>query len=219
MVDIKKFRTDKNISQAEICTVLGIKQPYLSAIENGKRPLNEEKFTLLYKQYGDEILNYKTSERPIILIDESEQSIHPNVAKFLKEKIKTVENTRPRIPYNAAAGTLTEAVEGVSEYQCEQLPVISAFPNYDFTIRIAGKSMEPEYYAGDEVACLRINEKRFIQWGRVHVLDTTQGIVIKRIYEEGNYIRCKSYNPEFPDFSIPKDDIRSFNLVVGSFRL
>lgn len=98
MVDIKKFRTDKNISQAEICTVLGIKQPYLSAIENGKRPLNEEKFTLLYKQYGDEILNYKTSERPIILIDESEQSIHPNVAKFLKDKLKTVENARPRIP-------------------------------------------------------------------------------------------------------------------------
>lgn len=33
MIDIKKFRTDNNISQLEICTVLGIKQPYLSAIE------------------------------------------------------------------------------------------------------------------------------------------------------------------------------------------
>ena len=219
MVDIKKFRLDKNISQAEICTVLGIKQPYLSAIENGKRPLNEEKFTLLYKQYGEEILKYKTSERPVILIDESEAPLHPNIEKYLQDKIKTVKDTRPRIPYNAAAGTLTEAVEGVSKYQCEQLPIISAFPNYDFTIRIAGKSMEPEYYAGDEVACLRINEKRFLQWGRVHVLDTTQGIVIKRIYEDGDNIKCKSFNPEYPDFSIPKDDIRSYNLVVGSFRL
>lgn len=216
MIDIKKFRIDKNISQSDICTVLGIKQPYLSAIENGKRPLNEEKFTLLYKQYGDELLNYKTTERPILFIDEAEQSLHPNIQKYLTGKLT---GTRPRIPYNAAAGTLTEAVEGISKYQCEQLPTISAFPNYDFTIRIAGKSMEPEYYAGDEVACLRINEKRFIQWGRVHVLDTTQGIIIKRIYEDSDCVKCKSYNAEFPDFSIPKDDIRSFNLVVGSFRL
>lgn len=128
-------------------------------------------------------------------------------------------NTRPRIPYDAAAGTLTEIVEGVAEYQCEQVPIIGVFPRYDFTIRIVGRSMEPEYFAGDEVACLRVNEKRFLQWGRVHVLDTTQGVVIKRIYDNGDCIVCKSFNPEFPDFSIPKEDIRSYNLVVGSIRL
>lgn len=128
-------------------------------------------------------------------------------------------NTRPKIPYDAAAGTLTETVDGVAEYQCEQVPIIGVFPRYDFTIRIVGRSMEPEYYAGDEVACLRVNEKRFLQWGRVHVLDTTQGVVIKRIYDDGDCIVCKSFNPEFPDFSIPKEDIRSYNLVVGSIRL
>ena len=218
MIDIKKFRTDNNISQLEICTVLGIKQPYLSAIENGKRPLNDEKFTLLYKQYGDKIMKYKTTERPILLIDEAETSLHPNIQKYLCDKLKQIE-TRPRIPYDAAAGTLTEAVEGITEYQCEQLPVISAFPKYDFTIRITGKSMEPEYFAGDEVACIRVNEKQFLQWGRVHVLDTTQGIVIKRIYDAGESILCRSYNSEFPDFSIPKENIRSYNLVVGSLRL
>ena len=212
MIDIKKFRTDNNISQLEICTVLGIKQPYLSAIENGKRPLNDEKFTLLYKQYGDKIMKYKTTERPILLIDEAETSLHPNIQKYLYDKLKQIE-TRPRIPYD------TEAVEGITEYQCEQLPVISAFPKYDFTIRITGKSMEPEYFAGDEVACLRVNEKQFLQWGRVHVLDTTQGIVIKRIYDAGESILCRSYNSEFPDFSIPKENIRSYNLVVGSLRL
>lgn len=79
--------------------------------------------------------------------------------------------------------------------------------------------MEPEFFSGDEVACKRINEERFIQWGRVHVLDTTQGVVIKRIYDDGEKIRCNSYNNEFPDFSIPKEDIRSYNLVVGSIRL
>ena len=129
------------------------------------------------------------------------------------------KNTRPRIPYDAAAGTLTETVEGITEYECEEVPVISVFPKYDFTIRIVGRSMEPEYFAGDEVACLKVNEKRFLQWGRVHVLDTTQGVVIKRIYDNGDSVICRSYNPEFPDFLIPKEDIRSYNLVVGSLRL
>lgn len=136
-----------------------------------------------------------------------------------KEQFFDKNNTRPRIPYDAAAGTLTEIVDGVAEYQCEQVPIIGVFPRYDFTIRIVGRSMEPEYFAGDEVACLRVNEKRFLQWGRVHVLDTTQGVVIKRIYDNGDCIVCKSFNPEFPDFSIPKEDIRSYNLVVGSIRL
>lgn len=129
------------------------------------------------------------------------------------------KNTRPRIPYDAAAGTLTETVEGITEYECEEVPVISVFPKYDFTIRIVGRSMEPEYFAGDEVACLKVNEKRFLQWGRVHVLDTTQGVIIKRIYDNGDSVICRSYNPEFPDFIVPKEDIRSYNLVVGSLRL
>lgn len=143
------------------------------------------------------------------------------------EDVKAIESNRegdsvktlPRIPYNAAAGSLTDAVEGVTEYQCERLPVVAAFPKYDFTMRVSGRSMEPYYYAGDEVACLRINEARFLQWGRVHVLDTTQGIVIKKIYENGDCIRCSSFNPEYPDFNVPKADIRSYNLVVGALRL
>jgi phage repressor protein C with HTH and peptisase S24 domain len=134
-------------------------------------------------------------------------------------EIVSSSESKPRIPYDAAAGCLTDAVDGVTAYQCEQLPVVQAFPKYDFTIRITGDSMMPNFHPGDEVACLRVNEARFLQWGRVYVLDTEQGIVIKRIYDNGDSIRCASYNPEYPDFNIPKEDIRSYNLVVGALRL
>jgi SOS-response transcriptional repressor LexA len=149
--------------------------------------------------------NYIITGRGSMFLDEERQDV----------LIKTL----PRIPYDAAAGSLTDMVEGVTEYGCERIPVISAFPKYDFTIRVTGRSMEPYYFSGDEVACLRINESQFIQWGRVHVLDTTQGVVIKRIYENGDSIRCASFNPEYPDFNVPKEDIRSYNLVVGALRL
>ena len=138
---------------------------------------------------------------------------------FLSEGQNAEIRTVPRIPYDAEAGRLTDAVDGVTEFQCERVPVITAFPKYDFTIRVTGRSMEPIYFAGDEVACLRVNESRFLQWGRVHVLDTDQGVVIKRIYDNGDSIRCASFNPEYPDFDVPKSDIRSYNLVVGALRL
>lgn len=138
---------------------------------------------------------------------------------FQEERQGVVSKTLPRIPYDAAAGSLTDMVDGVTECECERVPIVPAFPRYDFTIRVTGRSMEPYYFSGDEVACLRINESQFIQWGRVHVLDTTQGVVIKRIYENGDSIRCASFNPEYPDFNVPKEDIRSYNLVVGALRL
>ena len=140
-------------------------------------------------------------------------------AMFLDENLDASVKTCPRIPYDAEAGSLTDAVDGVTEMQCERLAVVAAFPKYDFTIRVTGRSMEPYYFAGDEVACLRVNESQFLQWGRVHVLDTVQGVVIKRIYENGDCIRCASFNPEYPDFNVPKADIRSYNLVVGALRL
>lgn len=133
------------------------------------------------------------------------------------EKIET--DTRPRIPYTAAAGSLTSAVEGVTSEQCEHIPRISFFPEYDFTIIIKGDSMEPKYEGGDEVACKRIDNTSFIQWGKPHVLDTAQGILIKRVYENEDKIRCVSYNPEYPDFSIDKNEIYSMSLVVGLVRL
>lgn len=127
--------------------------------------------------------------------------------------------TKPRIPYTASAGSITHAVEGVTLSQCEHIPVIEAFPKYDYTIIIKGNSMEPKFEGGDEIACKRIDQTSFIQWGKVHVLDTAQGIVIKRIYEDGDKIKCVSYNPEYPPFSIDKSEIYSISLVVGLLRI
>ena len=130
-----------------------------------------------------------------------------------------VKDTRPRVPYTAAAGTLTNSVDGISENQCERIPRVRNFPTYDFTIVIRGDSMAPEYQSGDEVACRRIDNTSFIQWGKTHVLDTSQGIVMKRIYDDGDKIRCVSFNKDYPDFSIAKNEIYSTNLVVGVLRL
>lgn len=130
-----------------------------------------------------------------------------------------IEETRPRIPMDAAAGSLTAAADGVTIDDCEQLPVIKAFARYDFTIFARGDSMFPEYHSGDELACLYVKNTTFIQWGCCHVLDTIQGIVVKRIYDDGEYILCKSENSElFKDFRIHKTEVYNIALVIGLVR-
>lgn len=141
------------------------------------------------------------------------------------EKQMTLTNdnieTRPRIPLNAAAGSISVALDGVTNDDSEQLPFVSAFSNYNYTILVKGDSMEPEFMSGDELACLQLTngKARFIQWGRYHVLDTAQGVVVKRIYDNGEYILCKSENKElYPDFQILKEDIYNIGLVIGMLR-
>ena len=180
---------------------IGVEQVTLSRYLNGSRSLSLDVIEAILRTFPDISAEWLLRGEGI------------NVSSDKQSK------TLPRIPYDAAAGSLTDAVDGVTELQCERIPVISAFPKYDFTIRVTGRSMEPMYFSGDEVACLRINEAQFLQWGRVHVLDTSQGVVIKRIYDNGDSIRCASFNPEYPDFNVPKADIRSYNLVVGALRL
>ncbi len=125
------------------------------------------------------------------------------------------KDTRPRILTYACAGTLSEAIEEYSE----PMPVIAQMPRYDFTIFVRGDSMEPEFRSGDEIACLKVNEKAFVQWGKPHVLFTSQGIVVKRLYEGENGFRCVSDNKQYPEFFVPGEDVYSVSLVVGLVRV
>lgn len=126
--------------------------------------------------------------------------------------------TRPRLPINTTAGQ-NEVLDGVALAQCEQVPVVPMFPNYTFTMRVTGESMSPYINPGDEVACLKIEEPTFLQGGRIYVLFTSQGVIVKKIFDAGDGIRCVSINENYQDFIIPKNEIYSYNLVIGLVRI
>lgn len=137
---------------------------------------------------------------------------------ILNPENKEYDETRPRIPMDAAAGSLTIAQDGITLRDCEQIPIIKAFARYDFTIFARGDSMEPEYHSGDELACVYIRDSKFIQWGRVHVIDTSQGILVKRIFRGDKCIICKSDNPVYSEFSIDESEFYNVALVIGMIR-
>jgi len=92
----------------------------------------------------------------------------------------------------------------------------------DFLIEVYGSSMYPKYNSGDIVACKVINEKKFIQWNKCHVIGTKdQGILVKRLRkgDDPDTILVVSDNKNFEPFVMPLNEINSIALVVGVIKL
>ncbi len=130
----------------------------------------------------------------------------------------------PLIPIEAVAGYAGIDESGVSYEDCEHYVV----PEFDrlgveFVIRVSGSSMYPKYSNGDLLACRKIKEILFFQWGKVYVIDSSQGQLVKRVFEDNNNpdnILLVSDNKEnYPPFVMPKADIRSLSIVVGVIRV
>lgn len=122
----------------------------------------------------------------------------------------------PMIPTSAHGGSLSDFVISVKPSECEK--VISPIKGADFAIPVTGDSMAPEYPNGSQVHIKKINERAFIEWGKVYVLDTCNGVVIKRLVpaDEEGYIRCVSINPQpiYAPFNVAMSDIYGIYRVM-----
>lgn len=139
------------------------------------------------------------------------------------KKINSRHKGLPLIPMEAIAGFPAIDNDGVSFDDCQHysIPEFEA-KGANFLIRVSGDSMMPLYCNGDIIACRKIAEIHFFQWGGVYVLDTSQGVLVKYIEECGkndDCILCVSENKRYKPFPIPKSDIRSLSTIVGLLRL
>lgn len=129
----------------------------------------------------------------------------------------------PLVPIDAVAGFNGWDESGIAELDCARYDVPDfAAVHADFLIRVSGSSMYPKYSSGDILACRKIVEVTFIQWGKIYVIDSQQGAMVKRLFPiEGDdeHVLCKSDNPNYLPFELPKDEIRSLSIVVGAIRL
>lgn len=202
--------------QDEIADRFGVKQGTISRIKNGTMLPGEDLAEKFAKEWGvpDFMEHVYTARRE-------------EGAKFFREAKQREENeladvaevkTKPRLPVTAAAGHLSDYLEGVRADECEYLPVMRSLPDYDFTMLIKGNSMEPKFEGGDEIACKKVTS--IIEPGKTYVLATRDGAVVKRLYPENNGVRCVSYNhEEYPDFFVNGEDVLDVYRVVGLIRV
>ncbi len=187
-------------------------QSTISKIQKGFMLPSDTIITQIINQWGVDI----TDE-----VEKARKGYEDTKRNIRKDKsvpaVKTDIRTKPRLPVTASAGRLSAYVDGIRRYECEDMPVIRSLPDYDFTMYIKGNSMTPKYESGDEIA---LKKATIIEWGNDYVLDTEDGPVFKKIYEDGENIRCVSYNyNEYPDFLVPKSSIYGFYRFVGLIRV
>lgn len=197
----------KKISKNKFETEAGLSKRYVSNIEKSIQPDKVERISIAFPD-----LNMGW------VLTGSGEMLKTNVPIT-----KTSPEALPLIPFEALAGHLSADNEGISYEDCEQY-VIPEFKRQgaEFIIRVSGSSMYPKYSNGDLLGCRIIREMLFFQWGKIYVIDTSQGTLVKRIYQHENedYVTLVSDNKEhYPPFAIPKTDIRSLSIVVGVVRL
>ena len=200
LIDVRAIREKVGISQEEFAKLLGVSSRTVQNWERGKT-IPDSKREMLRK-----IANDKT---PTPLKPQS----------YFGGDDGTVVSL-PLIPLDAVAGLPGDDNDGVlfDNYERYTIPEFSA-KGAQYLIRVSGTSMLPKYNNGDILACRKIDEITFFQWGKVYVMDTRQGALVKKLFPDKSNpdnVLCVSENKsEFPPFSLPKEEIRTLSIVVG----
>lgn len=180
--------------------------------------------TSMRKGYGSEKLNnvltaFPELNREWLLYGEgdmlsSTSSAQPQPSVKNERVVDDEAYKVPLVPVSALAGSLNDFSLSVKRDDCET--VISPIKDIDMAIKISGDSMEPEYPADSQVFVKKINERAFLEWGRVYVLNTCNGIVIKRLMPtaDPNTVLCESINPKYPPFEVNLENVNGVYRVM-----
>ena len=173
---IFEYISAKGLKPTRLEKEIGLSNGYLRTQERRDADLGEG---VLLK-----ILDYCLDLNPIWVLTGKGNMLNTSAQQIIAhEEIPIAYKSKegiPLIPIDAMAGALTENSQAVMEYECEHY-VIPMFKGAEFLIPVKGDSMQPKYYSGDIVACKRLPLDTFFQWNRTYVIDSEQGVLIKRV--------------------------------------
>lgn len=97
--------------------------------------------------------------------------------------------------------------------------VIPGLTEFDWAVRVSGNGMYPKYSNGDILIC-RIVRDSFIQWGKVFVIMTKSGLLVRKLKpsSKDNHVMAETFSEDYPSFDIPRDEILDIALVIASVK-
>lgn len=196
---IRKIIEDNfNGSMTEFCNKLNLSQAVVKTTLEHSKP----SYGMLMSIIGDQDIRVNMKW---LLIGEGEPYKIGD-----KEEEEKQGFTTYLLPMSAMGGSLTGfADQGVALQNCEA--IVSPIENVDFAITVYGESMAPEYPSGSRILIKKVNPDIFIDWGKVYVLDTPNGVVVKEVHEsiKEGCISCHSINsdPKFRPFDVLANEI------------
>lgn len=209
MARFSKYMEIKGLNDNRVTVECGLSKGLLDQARKGKSDLGDKTIAKIIATYND-------INRTWLLTGEGDMLKSTSVENCEKETNSVDGSLIPLLPVSAHGGTLNDFVISVKGSDCEK--VVSPMRGADFAMPVAGDSMAPEYPNGSQVHVKKINEKAFIEWGKVYVLDTCNGVVIKRIIPSDieGCIRCVSINtsPIYAPFDVSLADVYGIYRVM-----
>ncbi|MDL2289777.1 hypothetical protein LJB95_00035 [Paludibacteraceae bacterium OttesenSCG-928-F17] len=205
----------KKINKSEFGRVIGVSNAYVSSI---RKSIDKDKIQAIALNYPDLNIEWLITGNGSMLKSKENIKFNDSLVSDQAPLYSKITNDIPLIPIDAVAGYGRGDIS-VLESEIIERYVVPDFitRGVKFLIRVSGDSMCPKYNSGDILGCKPIIDISFFQWGKIYVLDTEQGAIVKRIYEGQNndFIECRSDNKNYPPFQLPKHSIRSVSIVVG----
>ncbi len=207
-----KYMKHKGLNDNQVTVECKLSQGLLGQARKGKSDLGAKAIDKILNTYQDlSKVWLMTGEGDML---SSTSSAKPQQSKKAERVTDDEAYKVPLVPISALAGSLNDFSLSVKRDDCET--VISPIKDIDMAIKISGDSMEPEYPSDSQVFVKKVNERAFLEWGRVYVLNTCNGIVIKRLMPtaDPNTVLCESINPKYPPFEVNLENVNGVYRVM-----
>jgi phage repressor protein C with HTH and peptisase S24 domain len=207
-----KYMKLKGLNDNQVTNECGLSQGLLGQARTGKSDLGAKSIDKILNVYQDLNKVWLLTGEGDMLSSTSSAQPQPSVKN---ERVVDDEAYKvPLVPISALGGSLNDFNTAVCRDDCET--VISPIKDIDMAIKISGDSMEPEYPSDSQVFIKKVNERAFLEWGRVYVLNTCNGIVIKRLMptNDPNTVLCESINPKYPPFEVNLENVNGVYRVI-----
>ena len=201
----------KKVSKSDFGRSIGVSSAYVTSM---RKSIDPEKLQSIAKNYPDLNTGWLMTGEGEML--KNSEPVQVDFGRSSTDQSDQLFHTVPLVPTSAQGGPLNDFVTSIKENECER--IVSPVKYADLAITVAGDSMAPEFPSGCQILIKRINEKAFIEWGKVYVLDTCNGTVIKEVHrgKAADEIECYSINPDpkFQPFSVKFADIFGMYRVI-----
>lgn len=230
-IDFRRLMFDKQLTQSDLGSVLGLPQPEISKLINGRRDTTQAHVDMLISHFGVEtIAKYALSEDAIAAVTrpiatQTEATIVPaNVVEEAKAEAIEEYKAEESVPFLAtdvvtASINVRKYVEKNSD-ELDQIDPSKLLNNPDFAEMITGTSMLPTFAPNDKVFIKLLPDRSQLIDGKMYYfdLDNLPTMIRKVKFEEGNKLRLIAKNPAFADIIIDRTHILNIGKVVGMFR-
>ena len=238
---LKDYFHSIGIKQDVLSKELGVSQPYISQLINGKKEVGKKVANKLSETFGLSQYWLLTGEGEM-LRDQSTTNIESNNTYGDNASGNNINIThartreenegdkhkeiiyKPVVTKQLATQPDTDVYSAIKEdktLKLQYIPTIPPYTSIDFYYTIRQDAMLPEYKLGEVLALEHMRSNSDIVQGAAMVVDTSDfGFLFRRIYDRGDYYECRRINEDsvFENQNVPKSKVIRLYRVVYSMK-